>query len=67
MPSTVTVASKLLEIFKDNAQANVNLRAAVNAMLVLNKIKTVSHVRCLKFAYLHWVCMCLSQRQHCMP
>lgn len=33
--------TKLVEIFKANAQNNVNLRAAGNAMLLLNKIKTV--------------------------
>ncbi|DBA74789.1 TPA: hypothetical protein ACH3X2_009311 [Trebouxia sp. C0005] len=33
--------TKFVEIFKANAKNNVNLRAAGNAMLVLNKIKTV--------------------------
>ncbi len=33
--------TKFVEIFKANAKSNVNLRAAGNAMLVLNKIKTV--------------------------
>ena len=36
------VANKLVAIFKANEKANTNLRAAVNAMLVLNKTKTVS-------------------------
>lgn len=35
------VANKLVAIFKANEKANTNLRAAVNAMLVLNKTKTV--------------------------
>ncbi|DBB02120.1 TPA: hypothetical protein ACH3X3_011159 [Trebouxia sp. C0006] len=34
-------ATKFVEIFKANAKNNVNLRAAGNALLVLNKIKTV--------------------------
>ena len=34
-------STKFAEIFKANAKKNVNLRAAGNAMLVLNKIKTV--------------------------
>ncbi|KAL0019528.1 hypothetical protein WJX77_005771 [Trebouxia sp. C0004] len=33
--------TKFAEIFRANAKKNVNLRAAGNAMLVLNKIKTV--------------------------
>ena len=33
--------TKFAEIFRANAKNNVNLRAAGNAMLVLNKIKTV--------------------------
>lgn len=36
--------TKLVEIFKANAQTNVNLRAAGNAMLLLNKIKPVGPV-----------------------
>lgn len=39
---SVMMANKLSEIFKANLQTNVHLRAATNAMLVLNKIKTVS-------------------------
>ncbi len=37
-----SISVKLVEIFKANAHTNVNLKAAVNAMLVLNKIKLVS-------------------------
>ena len=37
----LAIVARLVEVFKANGQTNVNLRAAVNGMLVLNKIKTV--------------------------
>jgi hypothetical protein len=53
--------TKFAEIFRANAKNNVNLRAAGNAMLVLNKIKTVRLLSqlvkplvCLASIQQHW-------------